>query len=82
MIGMRAPQPRLFEIAMSTEDVMDQTVLIAGSLGLRWSITSPGFDLDVVDDLNGLWALSSAQLVDLCPRTVESISALRLDSVL
>ncbi len=82
MIGMRAPQPRLFEIAMSTEDVLEQTVQIAGSLGLRSSITTPGFDLDTVDDVNGFSALSAAQLSDLCPRTVKSISDLQLDNVL
>lgn len=82
MIGMRSPQPALFEPVMSTEDVMDQTLLIAGSLGLRSTITAPGFDLNTVGDFRCLSALSSAQLLDLCPRTVKSISALPLDSVL
>ena len=82
MIGMRSPQPALFEPVMSTEDVMEQTLLIAGSLGLRSTITAPGFDLNTVGDFRCLSALSSAQLLDLCPRTVKSISALPLDSVL
>lgn len=79
MIGMRAPQPALFELAMSTADLMEQTLLIAASLGLRSSMTEPGFDLDTVGDFHYLSALSPAQRSDLCPRTVESISSLRLD---
>jgi len=82
MIGMRSPHPALFEPAMSTEEVMEQTVLIAGSLGLRSSITTPGFDLDTVEDFRCFDALSPAQLSDLCPRTVKLISTLSLDNVL
>lgn len=82
MVGMRAPHPALFELAMSTEEVMEQSIQIAASLGLRSAMTAPGFDLDTVGDFHCLDALSSAQLLDLCPRTVESISSLRLDSML
>ena len=82
MIGMRTPHPALFDLAMSTEEVMEQTVLIADSLGLRSSMTAPGFDLDTVGDFHCLDALSSAQLSDLCPRTVKSISSLAIDDVL
>jgi len=82
MIGMRTSHPGLFDLAMSTEEVMEQTVLIADSLGLRSSMTAPGFDLDTVGDFHCLDALSSAQLSDLCPRTVKSISSLVIDDVL
>ena len=82
MIGMRAPQPALFDLAMSTEDVMEQTVLIADSLGLRSSTKAPGFDRDTPGDFRFFDALSSAQSLDLCPRTVKSISSLRLATVL
>jgi rSAM/selenodomain-associated transferase 1 len=82
MIGMRAPHPTLFEPAMSTEEVMEQTVSIAGSLGLRSSITTPGFDLDTVEDFRCFDALSPTRSLDLCPRTVELISTLSLDNVL
>ena len=82
MIGMRAPHPALFDLAMSTEDVMEQTVLIADSLGLVSSMTTPGFDLDTVGDFPCLNALTSAQISDLCPRTVKSISSLAIDNVL
>jgi rSAM/selenodomain-associated transferase 1 len=82
LIGLRAPQPALFELAMSAHDVMEQTLRIAGSLGLRSSITTPCFDLDRVDDFRCLDALSPAQSLDLCPRTVKLISSLPLRKVL
>jgi hypothetical protein len=82
MIGVRAPHPELFELAMSTEEVMEQTVMTAGSIGLRSSITTPGFDLDKVEDFRCFDALPPAQLSDLCPRTVKLISSLPLDNVL
>lgn len=82
MIAMRTPQPALFDLAMATEDMLEQTVRIADSLGLRSSITAPGFDLDTVRDLRCFDALSSAQRLDLCPRTVEAISSLPIDDVL
>ena len=82
MIGMRSPHPALFEPAMSTGEVMEQTLSIAGSLGLRSSITTPAFDLDTVEDFRCFDVLSPAQLSDLCPRTVKLISTLSLDNVL
>lgn len=82
MIGLRRPQPALFELTMSTEGMMEQTVLIADSAGLRSSLTAPGFDLDTVDDFRCLDALSSAQLSELCPRTVKVISSLSPENVL
>ena len=82
MIGVRAPHPELFELAMSTDLVMEQTVLAAQSKGLRSSITTPGFDLNTVEDFRCIDVLSSEQRSDLCPRTVELISSLPLDNVL
>ena len=82
MIGMCTPQPEVFETAMSTSEVLDQAIQIARSLGLRSSITASGFDLDTVADFRCLDELTSAQRLDLCPRTVELISSLALDRVL
>lgn len=82
MIGMRAPQPALFELAMSNSDMLSHTLSIADSLGLRTSMTAPGFDLDTVGDFRCIDALTSAQRSDLCPRTVRSISSLPIDPVL
>jgi glycosyltransferase A (GT-A) superfamily protein (DUF2064 family) len=82
MVGMRAPHPALFKLAMSTEEMMEQTLRISTSLGLRSSMTAPGFDLDTVGDFHCFDALSSARVSDLCPRTVKLISSLPLDNVL
>ena len=82
LIGTRTPQPEIFEVAMSTADMLEQTLRVADVLRLRSSTTTPGFDLDTVDDLRRLSALTSAQLSDRCPRTVESIALLRLDTLL
>ena len=81
MIGMRAPQPALFDLPMSTEDVMEQTAQLAHSLGLRSSTTTAGFDLDTVGDFHCFDVLTAAQKLDLCPRTVRSISLLPLGSM-
>ncbi len=82
MIGMRAPQPALFDLPMSTENVMEQTAQLAHSLGLRSSITAAGFDLDTVGDFHCFDELTTAQILDLCPRTVRSISSLHLGAML
>ena len=82
MIGVRAPHPELFELAMSTDVVMEQTMTTAHSMGLRSSVTTPGFGLNTVEDFRLFDALSSELLSDLCPRTVEQISSLPLDNVL
>ncbi len=82
MVGMRGLHPELFDVAMSTHDMLDQTTRVARSLGLRTALTSAGFDLDTAADLRRLDALNSTQRSDLCPLTVESISSLGLDSVL
>jgi glycosyltransferase A (GT-A) superfamily protein (DUF2064 family) len=82
MIGLRSPQPALFELSMSTEDVMEQTARIADRLGLRSSTTASGFDLDTMGDFHCFDALSPAQRSDLCPRTIKSMSSLPLASVL
>ena len=82
MIGVRAPHPELFELAMSTDVVMEQTMTTAHSMGLRSSVTTPGFGLNTVEDFRCFDASSSELLSDLCPRTVELISSLPLDNVL
>lgn len=82
MIGVRAPHPELFELAMSTDAVMEQTVVAAQSIGLRSSVTTPAFGVNTVEDFRCFDALSSELLSDLCPRTVELISTLPLDNVL
>jgi len=86
LIGLRAPEPRLFQVAMSTPSVFEETLARAGSLGLRSGCTRPGFDLDTVADLPRLddWlrGQSPSEIADLCPRTVECLTSLSLCSVL
>jgi len=71
LIGMRTPQPALFELVMSTDDLMEQTIQLAASLGLRSSNTTPGFDLDRVEDFRCFDALSSYSQVNFVPVAIE-----------
>lgn len=82
MMALRAPQPRLFEPSMSTEEVLEKTTRIADSLGLRSSKTALGFGLNTVGDFRNFDRLSNALLLDLCPNTVESISSSAIRDVL
>ena len=82
MIGMRTAIPAIFALPMSTDEVIDQTIATANSLGFRNSLTPTSFDLDTVGDFRCFDVLSPALLLDLCPRTVKSISVLPLPVVL
>ena len=55
LIGLRAPQPALFDgIAWSTETVLAQTLARADALGLTVHQTPPWYDLDTPADLRRL----------------------------
>ncbi len=55
LIGLRAPQPSLFDgIAWSTEDVLAQTLAKAAALNLSVHLTPPWYDLDTPADLRRL----------------------------
>ena len=82
MVGQRSADTRIFEVAMSTRDMLERTVELGHRLGLRIGRTEPTFDLDEVTDLSILDGLSREESSDLCPRTVESISELRKSGVL
>jgi glycosyltransferase A (GT-A) superfamily protein (DUF2064 family) len=82
LIGMRTARPAVFELPMSTDQVMEQTLAAARAMGLKSSLTKPGFDLDHVGDFHCFEKLSSETLLDLCPRTVASISLAPLRGVL
>jgi len=82
MVGLREPCPELFDVPMSTQDMLGLTLEIANRLGLTSSVTSPAFDVDTVADVAALDALSEEESSDLCPRTVGAIAALRFDGVL
>ena len=82
MIAMRSPHAPLFDVAMSTGEVLDETLNVARSLSLRSSITAPTIDIDTDTDLRAFETLMTERSLDLCPRTVESISALARRAVL
>jgi glycosyltransferase A (GT-A) superfamily protein (DUF2064 family) len=73
---MKQIERRLFEIPMSTEAVLGQTLEFARELGLSASTTQAGFDLNTVGDLQLLDALSEEEKTDLCPRTVQFLSTI------
>jgi rSAM/selenodomain-associated transferase 1 len=79
-IGLRRPEPRLFQVEMSTASVFEETLARAASLGLRAGQTRPGFDLDTAADLALLdaWLCgkSPSEIADLCPRTVGFLASL------
>lgn len=54
LIGLRRPQPELFEMVMSTPQVFAQTVDCAERLGLRVELLPEGFDVDTHTDLERL----------------------------
>ena len=82
VVGQRAPDPRIFDVPMSTDDMVDQTVARCEALGLRIHQTKPTFDLDEAGDLTALDAWPQERSSDLCPRTVEAIADLRKSGVL
>ena len=82
MVALRSPHPEIFDVPMSTDGMLGQTVAIAKELGLKCGLTPTSFDLDYVGDLAQLDSLSVEETSDLCPRTVEAISLLRGTGVL
>jgi rSAM/selenodomain-associated transferase 1 len=55
LIGLRAPQPELFEgIAWGTPQVLEQTVDRLNGLGLEAECLEPWYDVDTVEDLRFL----------------------------
>jgi rSAM/selenodomain-associated transferase 1 len=54
LLGVRRPAPRLFELPMSTSDVLVATERRALELGLDCRRLAPGFDIDTIEDLRFL----------------------------
>ena len=82
MIGQATPNAALFDVPMSTGDVLAETIGIANRFALRYSLTEPTFDLDSIADLPSFNKVPVEISSDLCPRTVEAISNLRESGVL
>lgn len=82
LIAARHAPSALFEIPMSTAEVLGQTLDMASSLDLAWSLVDETHDLDRIDDIAWFEALPSAEGSDSCPHTVQAIAELRQRGVL
>lgn len=82
LVGQRAPDPRIFDVPMSMDDMFERTVSRCADLGLSVHETKPTFDLDRIEDLGSLDSVSPDRASDLCPRTVEAFAELRRLGVL
>lgn len=69
LIGMREPVSGLFDHAMSTAEVLSDTLSNAEAKGLRVECLAPGFDIDTVDDLRRLRAARGDPELH-CPRAL------------
>lgn len=81
LVGLRVPAPGLFDHAMSTRSVLDDTLARARALGLRVHVQSPGFDLDTAADLRRLAearAQDAPACARLCPRTLAVLDSREL----
>ena len=70
LVGLRRPVPGLFEHAMSTGRVFEDTRANALERGLRVATVCAGFDLDTVADLSRLARARGEHAERLCPRTL------------
>jgi len=72
LVGLRRPEPGLFDHPMSTRSVLDDTLARAAELGLRAHVEAASFDLDTIEDLRPLAALRSRPHETLlCRHTLE-----------
>jgi rSAM/selenodomain-associated transferase 1 len=78
LVALARPAPGLFEHAMSTERVLDDTLAQARRLGLRVQLLEPRFDIDDIEDLARLRQARTPALERLCPRTLAHLDALEL----
>jgi len=69
LVGLRSAAPGLFEHAMSTASVLEDTLARAAGRGLRAERLPPGFDIDTAEDLHHL-ARARGPGRRLCPRTL------------
>jgi len=83
LIGLRAPQPELFEgIAWSTNQVLGQTIDRINRLSLEVQCLEPWYDVDTADDLDFLVShlrlLMASGRSDLPRQTANTIRQLGL----
>ena len=70
LIALRKPCPGLFDHAMSTQSVLEDTLANARRLGLRPHVLPPSFDLDTAEDFLCLAEARARGCANLCPRTL------------
>jgi hypothetical protein len=78
LVGLRRPAPGLFDHAMSTASVLEDTPASAARLGLRSELLAPGFDVDRAADLALLAEARAAGRAGICPRTLAWLDRHRL----
>jgi glycosyltransferase A (GT-A) superfamily protein (DUF2064 family) len=74
-VGLSAPAP-IFDVPMSTPDVLEETIARARALGLRVRLLAPLLDFDVWDDL---LAAELRGLLAAAPRTRIALAEERAD---
>jgi uncharacterized protein len=75
LVGVRAPEPGLFEHPMSTGSALADLLADAHGLGLRTRVLEPCFDLDTAADLARLARVRSGPAATLCRRTLGWLDA-------
>lgn len=75
MVGMRRFADGLFDHAMSTRSVLDDTLASAARLGLQADVIGSSFDLDTGDDLARLARAREEGRTVPCPRTIAWLDA-------
>lgn len=55
LIGLREPCPQIFQVKMSTPEVLNQTLVLIQQAGLKFSLLPENFDVDTIADLGKLW---------------------------
>jgi rSAM/selenodomain-associated transferase 1 len=77
LIGVRRPVGGLFDQAMSTSKVLDDTLANARRAGLRSALLPVSFDLDTAEDLRELLReRGPSRAESLCPRTLAMLRTL------
>lgn len=85
MVGQKTPERRLFDVPMSTGEMLMRTEHLGESLGLRLARTEPAMDLDEADDLKRLLDLAQSDpdlATKICPRTIQELGLLQRERVL
>lgn len=77
LIGLAQPQPRLLrEIPMSTPTVLQDTLALARTLGLKTALLPPWYDIDTAADLLRLQNHLAVLSDDIAPHTRRRLAAL------